>query len=157
MVLVLRRLPILAALALAATLAAGCGSKGSTTVPGACSGRAADYLKALQAAPDPVRLGGETPISDCFTGTEPPDVDQAVIEAASRLNAQARRDPGGQATVELGYLAGAVHAGTAHVPSEADLVRRVDSAARYAPGGGSLGAAFERAFGKGYAAGEAYG
>jgi hypothetical protein len=59
--------------------------------------------------------------------------------------------------VQLGYLAGAVHEGTTHVPSEADLVRRVDSAARYNPGGGTLGAAFERAFGKGYAAGEATG
>jgi hypothetical protein len=135
----------------------GCGSKGPSSTPIACAGTANDYLKALQGAPDTVRLDGETPISDCFTGTEAPDVGQAVIEAASRLNAQARRDPGGAATVQLGYLAGAVHEGTAHVPSEADLVRRVDSAARYAPGGGSLGAAFERAYGKGYAAGEATG
>lgn len=136
---------------------AGCGSKGSTSSPVACGGTANDYLTALHAAPGAVRLDGETPISDCFTGTEGPDVGAAVIEAASRLNAQARRDPGGAATVQLGYLAGAVHEGTSHVPSEADLVRRVDSAARYAPGGGSLGAAFERAYGKGYAAGEATG
>jgi len=33
-------------------------------------------------------------------------------------------------------------------------VRRLDAAARYEPGGGTLGAAFERGFGKGYAAGE---
>ena len=152
--LVLRRFAIVA---VAAALVAGCGSKGSTAVPGACGGSAGDYLKPLQAAPGTVRLAGETPISDCFTGTEPPDVDQAVIEAASRLNAEARRDPGGQSTVELGYLAGAVHEGTSQVPSEADLVRRVDSAARYMPGDSSLGAAFERAYGKGYAAGEATG
>jgi hypothetical protein len=148
---------ILAAAALAAVLAAGCGSKGSSAAPVACAGNPESYLKALQAAPGTVRLHGETAISDCFTGTEAPDVGQAVIEAASRLNAEARRDPGGQATVKLGYLAGAVHEGSAHVPSEADLVRRVDSAARYVPGNGSLGAAFERAFGKGYAAGEATG
>jgi hypothetical protein len=157
MVRMLRRLPILAVLTLVVALVAGCGSKGSTAVPAACGGNAAGYLKALEAAPGAVRLAGDVPISDCFTGTESPDVDQAVIEAASRLNAQARRDPGGQSTVELGYLAGAVHEGTAQVPSEADLVRRVDSAARYAPGGGTLGAAFERAYGKGYAAGEATG
>lgn len=148
---------ILMAAALAVVLAAGCGSKGSSAAPVACAGSADSYLKVLQAAPGPVRLAGETPISDCFTGTEGPDVGQAVIEAASRLNAQARRDPSSAATVQLGYLAGAVHAGTAHVPSEADLVRRVDTAARYSPGGGSLGAAFERAYGKGYAAGEATG
>jgi len=157
MVSVRPRLPILAALAAAAVLVAGCGSKGSTDVPVACAGTADSYLNALEAAPGTVRLDGETPISDCFTGTESPDVGQAVIEAASSLNAQARREPAGAATVSLGYLAGAVHHGTADVPSEADLVRRVDSAARYTPGGGSLGASFERAFGKGYAAGEATG
>jgi hypothetical protein len=59
--------------------------------------------------------------------------------------------------VRLGYLAGAVHEGTSNVPSEADLVRRIDQAARYNPHGGSLGTAFERAFGKGYAAAEATG
>jgi hypothetical protein len=148
---------MLAVAALVAALAVGCGSKGSTSTPIACAASADAYLKALQAAPHTVRLDGDTAISDCFTGTESPDVGQSVIAAASRLNAQARRDPGASATVELGYLSGAVHAGTAHVPSEADLVRRVDSAARYAPGGGTQGAAFERAFGKGYAAGEATG
>jgi hypothetical protein len=123
----------------------------------ACAGTANDYLEALRAAPGAVRLDGETAISDCFTGEEDPNVAHAVIGAVSRLNAQARRDPAGPATVRLGYLAGAVHKGTARVPSEADLVRRVDTGARYAPGGASMGAAFERAFGKGYAAGEATG
>jgi hypothetical protein len=152
-----RPLPILLLLALAATFAVGCGSKGSTAAPTACAASTEQYLKALQAAPRPVRLEGEVPISSCFTGAESPDVSSAVVTAATRLNAEARRDPGGEATVELGYLAGAVHKGTAHVSSEADFVRRVDSAARYAPGGGALGADFEKAFGKGYAAGEATG
>jgi hypothetical protein len=146
------------ALAVGLVLAlAGCGSKGSTSTPVACAGSPASYLMALNAAPGPVRLAADTPISDCFTGTEGPDVTDSVITAVSRLNAEARRDPAGSATVELGYLAGAVHKGTAHVPSDADLVRRVDTAARYVPGGGTPGAAFERSFGKGYAAGEATG
>jgi hypothetical protein len=157
MAMVLRSVSILATLALAGALVAGCGSKGSTAAPVACAGTAHDYLEALQPAPGAVRLDGEMAISDCFTGEEDPNVAHAVIGAVSRLNAQARRDPAGPAAVRLGYLAGAVHKGTAHVPSEADLVRRVDTAARYAPGGGSMGAAFERAFGKGYAAGEATG
>jgi hypothetical protein len=157
MALVSRSVSTLAAAALVGALVAGCGSKGSTTPPVACAGTAHDYLEALQTAPGAVRLDGETAISDCFTGEEDPNVAHAVIGAVSRLNAQARRDPAGPATVRLGYLAGAVHRGTAHVPSEADLVRRVDTAARYVPGGGSMGAAFERAFGKGYAAGEATG
>ncbi len=104
-----------------------------------------------------MRLSDQTPISDCFTGAESPDIAQTAVKAATVLNAQARRDPGGPASISLGYLDGAVHVGTAHVPSEADLVRRIDTAARYNPHGGSLGAAFERAFGKGYAAGEATG
>jgi hypothetical protein len=151
-----RPVSTLAAIVIAGVLTAGCGSKGSSAAPSACAAPARDYVKALQAAPGAVRLD-DTAISDCFTGEEDPNVAHAVIGAVSRLNAQARRDPAGPATVRLGYLVGAVHKGTAHVPSDADLVRRVDTASRYAPGGGSLGARFERAFGKGYAAGEATG
>jgi hypothetical protein len=137
---------------------AACGSKGSTSAPTACLDPPGAWLSALKSAPEAVRLGGDTQISSCFTGAESPDTAQTAVKAATVLNAQARRDPGGQASVSLGYLDGAVHVGTAHVPSEADLVRRVDTAARYNPhGGGSLGAAFEHAFGKGYAAGEATG
>ena len=139
------------------TALVGCGSKRPVTVPAACAQPASAYLNALRAAPRPVRLADGAAISDCFTGAEGAAVAQPVIKAASTLNARARDEPGGQATVELGYLAGAIHQGTAHVPSDADLVRRIDQAARYNPRGGSLGAAFERAFGKGYAAGEATG
>jgi hypothetical protein len=153
---VMRRSIAVAAVLLVSGLAA-CGSKGSTSVPDACLQPAGGWLQALQRAPGAVRLAGRTPISDCFTGAEGPGVVQTAIKVATDLNAQARRDPGGAATLRLGYLAGAVHQGTSHVPSEADLVRRVDTAARYNPQGGSLGAAFEHAFGKGYAAGEATG
>jgi hypothetical protein len=152
----MRRAIAAAAVLLVSGLAA-CGSKGSTTVPTACLVPVSGWLHALQSAPSAVRLAGQTPIGDCFTGTEGPDVVETAVKAATDLNAQARRDPGGQAAVSLGYLDGAVHQGTSHVSSEADLVRRIDTAARYNPHGGSLGAAFERAFGKGYAAGEATG
>jgi hypothetical protein len=151
------KLGTIALAALAAAALAACGSKGSDTAPAVCAGPAGEYLKALRAAPEAVRLGGETPISDCFTGDESPAVGNAAIRAASLLNARARRDHSGPATVSLGYLSGAVHEGTAQVPSEADLVRRLDASARYSPRGGTLGAAFERAFGKGYAAGQATG
>jgi predicted small lipoprotein YifL len=152
----MRRAIAAAAVLLVSGLAA-CGSKGSTTVPDACLQPVSGWTAALEAAPGAVRLDAQTPISECFTGAEEPGVGQTAIRAATLLNAQARRDPGGRDTLQLGYLDGAVHKGTAHVPSEADLVRRVDAAARYNPGGGSPGAAFERAFGKGYAAGEATG
>ncbi len=138
-----------------ALLAAGCGSSGGSATPAACLAPAGRYLSALEDAPGEVRLEGGTAISDCFTGNEDPDIGQTVIRAATVLNAEARRDPSGPQTVMLGYLAGAVHEGAAHASgADADLVRRLDAAARFSPGGGTLGAAFERAYGKGYAAGE---
>jgi hypothetical protein len=152
----MRRAIAAAAVLLVSALAA-CGSKASTSAPSACLEPVGAWLSALKSAPGAVRLGGDTQISSGFTGAEPPDVAQTAIKAATVLNAQARRDPGGDGTVGLGYLDGAIHVATAHVPSEADLVRRVDTAARFNSQGGSLGAAFERAFGKGYAAGEATG
>jgi hypothetical protein len=144
---------------LLALLAAGCGSSGESATPVACLAPTAEYLSALQGAPGEVRLGGGTPISDCFGAAQGAgqlaDVGQTVIEAATRLNARARRDPGGRSTVMLGYLAGAVHEGASQASgADADLVRRLDAAARFSPGGGTFGAAFERAYGKGYAAGE---
>jgi hypothetical protein len=136
-------------------LLAGCGSSRDEDPPAACLAPAGEYLRALEDAPGEVRLADGTAISECFTGTEGPGVGQAAIKAATALNAEARRDPGGPETVMLGYLAGAVHAGAANAAgADADLVRRLDAAARFSPGGGTLGAAFERAFGKGYAAGE---
>ena len=145
-----RTLPALVALA----LLAGCGSSGDGP-PAACLASAGKYLSALEDAPAEVRLGDGTAISECFTGTEDPGVGQAAIKAATVLNSQARRDPSGPATVMLGYLDGAVHEGTRTRP-EPTPTWCVASTRRPAisPGGGTLGAAFERAFGKGYAAGE---
>jgi hypothetical protein len=144
---------------LVAVFAAGCGSSSGESTPTHCLLPTGSYLKALRAAPGQVRLGDETAISDCFGATqgagELANVGQTVIEAATRLNAEARRDRGGRDAVMLGYLVGAVHEGASHASgADADLVRRLDAAARFNPAGGTLGAAFERAFGKGYAAGE---
>jgi len=137
---------------------AGCGSSDADT-PAACLAPAAQYLKALQDAPGEVRLAGETPITDCISenqaGGEIQTVGQSLVEAATQLNAQARRDPGGRETVQLGYLDGAVHEAVSESGGiNADLLRRLESAARFNPEGGSPGASFERAFGKGYAAGQ---
>jgi hypothetical protein len=138
---------------------AGCGSSAESATPIACLAPTGQYLRALQDAPGKVRLGGETAISDCFSGTQAAgdqaQVGQTVIAAATALNAAARRDPGGAETVSLGYLVGAVQEGTSHASGiYADLVRRLDTAARFNPHRGTLGATFERAFGKGYAAGQ---
>jgi hypothetical protein len=151
--------PAAVSLVLLVILAAGCGSSGESATPLACLAPTDKYLKALRDAPGEVRLAGQTAISDCLSGTQAAgdqaQVGQTVIEAATALNAQARHDPGGKDTVRLGYLVGAVQEGASHASGvDADLVRRLDTAARFKPSGGSLGVAFERAFGKGYAAGQ---
>jgi hypothetical protein len=153
----MRRLSL--ALTATALAAVGCGSNNEGGTPAACLAPAAQYLKALQEAPGEVRLAGETPITECISenqaGGEIQTVGQSLVQTATRLNAQARRDPGGSETVQLGYLDGAVHEA---VPEgggiNADLLRRLESAARFNPEGGSPGASFERAFGRGYAAGQ---
>jgi hypothetical protein len=141
-----------------ALVGAGCGSSGGET-PDACLSPARAYLSALADAPGEVRLAGEVPISDCLGETQgagtQADVGQTMIAVATELNAEARPDPGGPETVELGYLVGAVRKGAAQSSGiNADLVRRLEAAARFKPGPGIFGAAFEHAYGKGYAAGQ---
>jgi hypothetical protein len=149
-----RRVAALAALGVA-LLAAGCGAKQEEQAPAACLASSDAYLRALQAAPGQVHLGGGTLISDCLVpsqeGGQLANIGQQMIVAATKLNAQARQDPGGAATVQLGYLLGAVSKGAD--PIHADLIRRLNSAARFSETGGTLSAGFERAFGRGYAAG----
>ena len=140
---------------------AACGSSEEET-PVACLGDSDAYLAALAAAPGEVRLGGETPISDCLPSGQDVGAQNAVgsaaIEAATQLNADARRRPAGDAAVRLGYLIGAIQEGATETGGiHADLVRRLDSAARFSPGGEPLSAALERALGVGYAAGQAAG
>jgi hypothetical protein len=140
-----------------AAVAAGCSSDDEGT-PEACLAPASEYVQALEAAPDAVALGG-TPISDCLvSGQDPAELSQtgeALVAAATQLNEAARRDPSGPETVQLGYLVGAVQKGAAETGGiHADLVRRLDAAARFAPGGERLPVSFERSFGEGYAAGQ---
>lgn len=152
---------VLAAVGAAAVLlgAAGCGSKGQDTAPAACLANAGGYLHALQAAPGPVRLPGGVPISDCLvpnqSGGQLADVGRSMVVAASRLNVSAQRDPAGPAPAQLGYLLGAVAKGSD--PIHTELVRRLNAAARFSAKGGTLPAKFERAFGRGYAAGHTSG
>jgi hypothetical protein len=116
----------------------------------------------LDDAPGEVLLEDQTPISDCLTdgqgGGQLATVGESAVEAATELNAAAQRDPSGKATVRLGYLVGALQEAASQTGGiHEDLIRRLDAAARFAPKGESLGAAFERAFGEGYAAGQEQG
>jgi hypothetical protein len=146
---------------LVALLAAGCGSQGDST-PVACLDGAGAYLTALDEAPGEVRLGGGTPISDCFArnqqGGDLATVGTAMVEAATRLDAEARAQPGGGANLRLGYLLGAARRGAERTEGiHADLVRRLTVAARYAPGRRPLPPAFLTTYRQGYDAGRARG
>lgn len=140
----------------------GCGSDEAPATPVACLGSAAEYLRALDDAPGEVRLGGATPISACLVAEQEAGalatVGQSIVDAATRLNEEARRAPTGHAAVELGYLTGAVdEAAESSAGIHEDLRLRLASAARFTPGGGPLAASFERSFAEGYAAGRAAG
>jgi hypothetical protein len=144
-----------AAVLLAALLIAGCGSKANDEAPAACLATNRGYLRALERAPGEVRLEGTTPISDCLVPEQEAgqlaNIGQEMVVTATKLNIEARRDPAGPASLQLGYLLGAVAKGADAI--HADLVRRLNSAARFNETGGALPAGFERAFGRGYAAG----
>lgn len=147
---------------LVAVVTAACGSTDEPATPVACLSGTDVYVGALAKAPGDVRLDGETPISECLV----PDQDvgaqntvgAAAIGAATQLNAKARERPGSDATVQLGYLIGSIQEGAAGTGGiHTDLVRRLDAAARFNPGGEPLSVELEQALGVGYAAGQSAG
>jgi hypothetical protein len=148
------RASIIALIAIGA-LVCGCGSS-EEGVPAACLAPSDGYIRALQAAPGDVRLGGQVPISECLVpsqeGGQLANVGQQMIVAATRLNADARRDPGGPAALQLGYLSGAVSKGAD--PIHSDLVRRLNSAAQFSESGAALPLRFQRAYSRGFLAGK---
>jgi hypothetical protein len=143
----------------AIALIAGCGSSQDDQAPASCLVGSQAYLTALERAPSPVLLGSTTPISDCLVpqqeGGQLATIGQEMVVAATKLNAEARRDPGGRAAVELGYLLGAASKGADSIHT--DLIRRLNSSAHFSETGGALPARIERAFGRGYAAGQSSG
>ncbi|HSR94010.1 MAG TPA: hypothetical protein VLK56_04010 [Solirubrobacterales bacterium] len=156
-----RPLSLAAIVSTVALLAAGCGSPDDAT-PVACLDGAGAYLGALDGAPGQVELSGEVPISDCLAenqaGGELATVGAAMLTAATRLNAEARRQPGGIANVQLGYLLGAAQRGADGSEGIHDeLIRRLSAAARYSPHGRPFPAAFREAYRRGYDAGHARG
>jgi hypothetical protein len=137
-------------------LIAGCGSGDDDATPSACLAPAPSYLTALEAAPDPVRLAGETPISGCLVDDQSAgdlaDVGASLVRAATILSAAAQRDPGGEQTLRLGYLVGAVQEGASETSGiHADLVRRIEASTRYPRTRGRN--SFDLAYARGYAAG----
>lgn len=139
----------------------GCGQSDDTT-PVACLEGEGAYLRALGKAPGAVRLGGETPISDCLSENQRAGdlatVGTAMLAAATKLNAEARGEPGGEANLQLGYLLGAAERGAESTDGiHTDLIRRLSAAARYSPDNRPPSSAFLRAYRAGFDAGEARG
>src|SRR5215208_1383167 len=154
----LRGTSIALAAAAAAVAIAGCGAKENDLAPAACMVTNNGYLRALERAPGEVRLAGTTPISDCLVpdqdGGQLANIGQEMIVAATKLNGEARQgsEP---ATLQLGYLVGAISKGADSIHT--DLVRRLNSAAQFSETGTTRPASFQRAFGRGYAAGHTTG
>lgn len=144
-----------------AVLAPGCGGTDDST-PVACLEGSRPYLGALEDAPGEVALGGSTAISDCLAenqaGGDLATVGTAMLGAVTKLNAEARAEPGGPANLQLGYLLGGAQRGAARSDGiHAELVRRLSAAARYSPDNRPLPAAFLQAYRRGYDAGLARG
>jgi hypothetical protein len=156
----MRRLLAILTLALA-PLASGCGSPDDAT-PVACLEGDGAYLAALRDAPGRVELGGSTPISECLaenqTGGDLATVGEAMLSAATELNAKARAHPGGSANLRLGYLLGAAQRGADGTEGIHDeLIRRLAAAARYSPENRPPPAIFLHAYREGFDAGHASG
>jgi hypothetical protein len=146
---------------LALGVLAGCGSTDNST-PVACLEGEGVYLKALDKAPGEVKLSGEAPISECLAENQKAGdlatVGTALVGVATKLNAEARAEPGGDANLQLGYLLGAAERGASQTNGiHAELIRRLTAAARYSPDNRPPPAAFLRVYREGFDAGRAGG
>ncbi|MGI9019895.1 MAG: hypothetical protein ACR2G3_04215 [Solirubrobacterales bacterium] len=151
------RLASSSSLALCAVAVAACGSDEPPSTPAACLASPDAFVAALATAPGEVAVG-DTPIGDCLVAEQPAgelaNVGEAMIAAATDLNEQAREQPLGEATVQLGYLVGTVEArAEATGGIHDDLARSVQSAATYVPGDELLPGGFQQRYEEGLAAG----
>ena len=114
----------------------GLGARGlrqqDDSTPVACLEGRRTYLTALEDAPGEVMLDGEAPISECLAENQQAGdlatVGEAMVAAATKLNAEARAEPGGDANLQLGYLIGAAQRGAEGTEGiHADLIRRLSS------------------------------
>jgi hypothetical protein len=109
-----------------------------------------------------VKVRGEIPIRECLVENQPggglATVGTAMVAAATKLNAEARAEPGGAANGELGYLLGAAQRGAERTDGiHAELIRRLTAAARYSPDNQPLPATFLDAYRRGFDAGHTRG
>lgn len=115
------------AVSLAALALAGCSREDEADLPAACRLGADAVQSALERAPEPVRLEGDTALSECLTRTGAQAdvllVGEVYIAAASKL---ADDDE----AVRVGYLLGAVRRGAGQTQGIHDeLLRRLEQEA----------------------------
>ena len=126
-----RRAAVLALLTLAVALAAvGCGDE-DRPLPAACASGPGPAVRALDTAPGPVRLAGETKLSSCVERARS-DADIQTVGTMLTRTADAlagAMDRSDEAALQLGYLIGAVRKGARHTNGiHQELVRRVEQA-----------------------------
>lgn len=130
----MRRAALLAPV-LAVALAAGCANEPANT-PTACLEGPATLKRALAQAPQPARLDGRIPLSDCLVPEQPAgdlmDFGTDAVEVATELGREAR-GPGPKgiaAAIQAGYLVGALERGAENTGGiHAILLDRIRSAA----------------------------
>ncbi|MFM8527924.1 MAG: hypothetical protein ACKOBH_07440 [bacterium] len=108
--------------------------------PLACLSGTEAYLTALEGAPGRVEMDDGARISECLPAQQPggemATVGSDLVAAATILNADALEDPAGPWSLRAGYLLGAVERAAESTNGiHSDLVRRVNTAARYVPPG----------------------
>ena len=115
---------------------AACAKSEQNTTPVACLEGPAKLERALESAPQPVRINGRIPISTCVVPDQPNadliEFGTAAVEAATRLSAEARKSgvEGIAAAIRAGYLVGAVERGSEDTEGiHAALVDRIRNAA----------------------------
>jgi hypothetical protein len=146
------RFPFVLVAAAALLAFTGCGSSDDST-PVACLEGPSLYL---QKGHDGVL------ISECLPKNQQAGdlatVGLAMLRATTKLNAEARAEPGGAANLQLGYLLGAAERGAEESEGIHDeLVRRLTAAARYSPDNRPLPATFLATYKRGFDAGQARG
>lgn len=146
------RLLLIAGL-LSLALLTGCGDGVDDETPVACLEGRTIYMNPQ---------GAEPPVSACLTESQAAGdlaaVGTAMVAAATRLNSEAREDPGGEAAFRLGYLVGAAERGAGETEGiHADLLRRLRAAALYSRADRGLPAAFLSAYRRGVDSGMARG
>jgi hypothetical protein len=131
------RWPLAVPVVLISLFWAGCGSDEVST-PTACLEGPAKIETALVTAPDPVRIDGTVPISDCMVRDQPNgelvNFGSDTVIVATRLGTQASESGADaiRAAIQVGYLVGAMEKGSEGSDGiHAALVDRVKSAANY--------------------------